>query len=68
MAISRGTMNQFMSTLVCEGFSTSRVQHVLLKYGHENAEMQNRKFDDVTLQYCIKGKVQNELLCLRLTS
>ena len=25
--------------------------HVLRKYGHENAEMQKRKFDDVTLQY-----------------
>ena len=29
--------------------------HVLLKYGHENAEMQNWKFDDVTLQDSIKG-------------
>ena len=27
--------------------------HVLLKYGHENAEMQKRKFDDITLQYSI---------------
>ena len=27
--------------------------NVLLKYGHENAEMQKRKFDDVTLQYSI---------------
>ena len=27
--------------------------HVLLKFGHENAEMQKRKFDDVTLQYSI---------------
>ena len=35
-----------MSNLVCEGF-----HHVLLKYGHENAEMKKRKFDDVTLQY-----------------
>ena len=42
-------MNQFMSNLVCEGF----FYHVLLKYGHENAEMQKRKFDDVTLQYSI---------------
>ena len=54
-------MNQFMSKLVCvcKGF-----HHVLLKYGHENAEMQKkkkkkkekkmkRKFDDVTLQYYI---------------
>ena len=23
--------------------------HVLLKYGHENAEMEKQKFDDVTL-------------------
>ena len=34
-AIYQATMNQFMSNLVCEGF-----HHVLLKYGHENAEMQ----------------------------
>ena len=27
--------------------------HVLLKYCHENAEMQKRKFDDVILQYSI---------------
>ena len=27
--------------------------HVLLKYCHENAEMQKRKFDDTTLQYSI---------------
>ena len=27
--------------------------HVLLKYGHENAKMQKRKFDDVTLRYSI---------------
>ena len=27
--------------------------HVLLKYGHENDEMQKRKFDDVTLRYSI---------------
>ena len=25
--------------------------HVLLKYGHENAEMQKWQFDDVTLRY-----------------
>ena len=41
------TINQFMSNLVCEGF----FYHILLKYGDENAEMQKRKFDDVTLQY-----------------
>ena len=36
--------------MVYEGF-----HHVLLKHGHENAEMQKkkRKFDDVTLQYSI---------------
>ena len=28
--------------------------HVLLKYGYENAEMQKRKFDDVTLRYSIR--------------
>ena len=44
-------MNQFMSNLVCEGF----FHHVLLKYCHENAEMQTRKFDDVTLQYSISA-------------
>ena len=30
-------MNQFMSNLVCEDF-----HRVLLKYGHENAEMQKK--------------------------
>ena len=29
--------------------------HVLLKYCHENAEMQKRKFDDITLQYSIES-------------
>ena len=48
VATSRATMNQIMSNLVCGGF-----HHVLLKYGHENAETQKRKFDDVTLQYSI---------------
>ena len=43
-------MNQFMSNLVCEGFS-----YVLPKHGHENAEMQKRIFDDVTLQYSIQA-------------
>ena len=27
--------------------------YVLLKYGHENAEMQKQKFDDITLCYSI---------------
>ena len=31
--------------------------HVLLKYCHENAEMQKTKFDDVTLQYSIDLKI-----------
>ena len=29
--------------------------HVLLKYHHENAEMQKRKYDDVTPQYSLNG-------------
>ena len=45
VTISQATMNQFMSNLVCDGF-----HHVLLKYAHENAEIQKEKFDDVTLQ------------------
>ena len=32
--------------------------HVLLKYCHENAEMQKRKFDDVTLQYSALGRTE----------
>ena len=43
------TMNQFMSNLVCEGFSSCST-----KYGHENAKIQKRQFDDVTLQYDCK--------------
>ena len=27
-------------------------------YGHENAEMQKRKFDDVTLQYSIEFDIK----------
>ena len=42
-------MDQFMSNLVCEGFSSCSTEI----YGHENAEMQKRKFDDVTLQNSI---------------
>ena len=30
--------------------------YIVLKYCHENAEMQKRKFDDVTLQYSITYK------------
>ena len=44
-------MNRFMSNLVCEGF-----HHVLLKYGHENAKMQ-QKLDYVTLRYSIVNKI-----------
>ena len=35
--------------MVCEGFSSCSTEI----YGHENAEMQKRKFDDVTLQNSI---------------
>ena len=37
----------------CQIWCVRVFHHVLLKYGHENAEMQKRKFDDVTLQYSI---------------
>ena len=42
----------------CQIWCTRVFHHVLLKYGHENAEMQKKKkkkkkFDDVTLQYSI---------------
>ena len=50
-------MNQFMSNLVCEGF-----HHM---YGHENAEMQNRKFDDVTLQYSLDPVLLNLITSLQ---
>ena len=35
----------------CQIWCVRVFHHVLLKYGHENAEMQKRKFDDVTLWY-----------------
>ena len=35
----------------CQIWYVRVFHHVLLKYCHENAEMQNRKFDDITLQY-----------------
>ena len=50
MAISLATMNRFMSNLVCEGFSSCSTE---IWGGHENAEIQKRKFDDVTLRYSI---------------
>ena len=46
--ISRATMNHFMSIWCVRVF-----HYVLLKYCHENAEMQKRKFDDVTFRYSI---------------
>ena len=41
----------------CQIWCVRVFHHVLLKYCHENAEMQKRKFDDVTLQYSIGPKV-----------
>ena len=37
----------------CQIWCVRIFHHVLLKYCHENAEMQKWKFDDVTLQYSI---------------
>ena len=37
----------------CQIWCARVFHHVLLKYGHENAEMQKRKFDDVTLRYSL---------------
>ena len=37
----------------CQIWCVRVFHHVLLKYCHENAEMQKRKFDDVTLHYSI---------------
>ena len=61
-------MNQFMSNLVCEGFSSCSTE-----YGHENAEMQKGRFNAVTLQYSISfinlsrsGIVIKEMQYLRL--
>ena len=50
---------EIMSNLVCEGFSSC---YVLLKYGHENADVQERKFDDITLQYSNRVFIKNVLL------
>ena len=38
----------------CQIWCVRVFHHVLLKYCHENAEIQKRKFDDVTLQYSIE--------------
>ena len=37
----------------CQIWCARVFHHVLVKYGHENAEMLKRKFDDFTLQYSI---------------
>ena len=33
--------------------------HVIPKYGHENAEMQKQKIDDVTLWYSIRDEIES---------
>ena len=52
----------------CQIWCVRVFHHVLLKYGHENAEICNkRKFDDVTLQYSIQKNIIHKkrvfLLC-----
>ena len=42
----------------CQIWCVRVFHHVLLKYCHENAEMQKRKFDDVTLQYSITNNTE----------
>ena len=37
-----------------------------MKYGNENAEMQNRKFDDVTLRYSISMISEYILKCRKV--
>ena len=37
----------------CQIWCVRVFHHALLKYGHENAEIQKRKFDVITLQYSI---------------
>ena len=41
----------------CQIWCVRIFHHVLLKYGHESAEMQKRKFDDVKLQYSIGVRI-----------
>ena len=48
---------------MCEGF-----HHVLLNYGHENAEIQKRQFDDVTLTYFIRSKIPHLFIIRSLRS
>ena len=40
----------------CQIWFVRVFHHVLLKYGHENAEMQKGKSDDITLQYSIASR------------
>ena len=53
----------------CQIWCVRVFHHVLLKYGHENAEMQKKKkkkkkkIHDVTLQYSI-GKLKHVCICL----
>ena len=49
-AISRATMNQIMSNLVCEGF-----HHVLLKYGHEM--LKHKKENLMTSHFKVKATI-----------
>ena len=42
-----------LQTNSCQIWCVRVFHHVLLKYGHENAEIQKSKYDDVTLQYSI---------------
>ena len=50
---SCGHISGYQWTNSCQIWCVRVFHHVLLKICHENAEMQKRKFDDVTLQYSI---------------
>ena len=62
----------------CQIWCVRAFHHVLLKYGHENAEMQKKKLDDVKLQYCILKELNlhhkviftlpSNIVCFRLTT
>ena len=43
----------------CQIWCVRVFHHVLLKYGHENDEMQKKKFDDVTLRYSMRAAPVN---------
>ena len=49
----------------CQIWCVKVFHHVLLKYDHENAEMQKSKFDDVTLQYSILFNGGQDFFSLR---